>query len=82
MLRTSFRRESRWYGLDAGQSESGADVHQTARSVINLLKGERRRRVIGWRERSIDLADRFFPGLYDRAVLSRRARKRLHQGSL
>jgi short-subunit dehydrogenase len=81
MLRTPFRRQAPWYGFDPSQSDAGADVQKTAQSVINLLKGRRRTRVIGWRERSIDLTDRFLPGLYDRAVLGNRVRKRLKQGS-
>jgi hypothetical protein len=34
-----------------------------------------RQRVIGWRERTIDLADRIAPGLYDRLVLRQRVRR-------
>lgn len=74
LLRTSFRQQADWYGLQPILPEGGADPQETARAVINLLKGKRRARVIGWRERSIDLADRLLPGLYDRVVLRRRVR--------
>ena len=77
MLKTGFRRQSEWYGLDADRAERGADVHQTADAVVKLLKSKRRSKVIGWRERSIDLADRFWPGLYDRTVLQNRVKKLL-----
>jgi hypothetical protein len=39
---------------------------------VAVLRGHRRARVIGWRERTIDLADRLVPQLYDRSVLRRR----------
>jgi len=38
--------------------------------------------VIGWRERTIDLADRLFPGLYDRAVLRKRVQNLLKNNRL
>lgn len=72
MLKTPFRRAAEWFGLEPSDTDAGADVADTARAVVALLRGERRARVIGWRERTIDLADRVAPGLYDRAVLRRR----------
>src|SRR5439155_21656481 len=77
LLRTSFRAQSEWYGIQRTPNEGGADVRTTAEAVINLLRGRRKARVIGWRERSIDLADRLFPGLYDRTVLRTRVQKAL-----
>jgi dehydrogenase/reductase SDR family member 7B len=79
MLKTAFRRNASWYGLNPDLPEKGADAHRVAGMILELLKGKRRARVVGWRERSIDFADRFFPGLYDRAVLTKRARKCLGQ---
>jgi 2,3-dihydro-2,3-dihydroxybenzoate dehydrogenase len=70
-LRTSFRGEAEWYGL-ARPAAGGADPRPTAQAIVAVLRGRRRARVIGWRERAIDLADRVAPALYDRAVLRRR----------
>ncbi len=75
-VRTSFRRSASWHGLAPPAVEDGADVGHTARALLALLEGRRGARVIGWRERSIDLADRLLPGLYDRAVLRRRVKNR------
>lgn len=73
-LNTPFRRRAEWLGIEPAFTEGGADVPRTARAILGLLFGSRTARVIGWRERSIDLADRLAPGLYDRAVLRRRVR--------
>ena len=72
LLRTPFRRQTDWYGLQPAFTDEGADPDKTAHAIIKLLEGRRRARVIGWRERSIELADRILPGLYDRAVLRKR----------
>lgn len=72
LLKTPFRRQTQWYGPQPAFTDEGADADKIARSVIKLLEGRRKARIIGWRERSIDLADRFFPGLYDRVVLRKR----------
>jgi len=77
MLRTPFRRQAEWYGFEPTFADEGADVQATAQAVINLFEGRRKTRVIGWRERSIDLADRLLPGLYDRAVLRNRVQRLL-----
>jgi short-subunit dehydrogenase len=71
MLRTPFRTEAEWFGL-APPGGGGADARGAARAIVAVLRGRRRSRVIGWRERAIDLADRVSPALYDRAVLRRR----------
>lgn len=71
MLRTPFRSASQWFGL-APPGIAGAETASTARAIVGVLTGRRRSRVIGWRERTIDLADRVAPELYDRAVLRRR----------
>jgi short-subunit dehydrogenase len=76
-LRTPFRRHAEWYGFKPTYANEGADVQKTAQAVINLLTGRRKARVIGWRERSIELADRLLPGLYDRTVLRSRVKKLL-----
>jgi short-subunit dehydrogenase len=82
LLRTSFRRNVEWFGLKPSFADEGADVQETADVMINLLTGKRKTRVIGWRERSIDLADRLFPGLYDRLVLRNRVQKLLKSNPL
>jgi hypothetical protein len=74
-LDTPFRRRADWYGFEPPAADGGADVGRIARAILGLLDGSRRSRVIGWRERSIDLADRLAPGLYDRLVLRRRVRR-------
>ncbi len=71
-LDTPFRRRADWYGFEPPAADGGAGVGRVARAILRLLDGTRRSRVIGWRERSIDLADRLAPGLYDRLVLRRR----------
>ncbi len=71
-LNTPFRGRAEWFGLEPPPGNGGADVGRTARAILRLLDGRRKARVIGWRERTIDLADRLAPGLYDRAVLRRR----------
>jgi NAD(P)-dependent dehydrogenase (short-subunit alcohol dehydrogenase family) len=71
-LNTPFRARADWFGLEPARGDRGADVARTARAILRLLEGRRRARVIGWRERTIDLADRLAPGLYDRVVLRRR----------
>lgn len=76
-LKTPFRRQAEWYGLEPTLVDDGADVQATARAVINLLKGRRRAQVIGWRERTIDMADRLLPGLYARLVLRNRVQRLL-----
>lgn len=77
LLKTPFRRQTEWYGLEPAFADEGSDAYETARTVIKLLEGRRKTRVIGWRERSIDLADRILPGLYDRAVLRNRVKRLL-----
>ncbi len=75
LLKTGFRSSAEWYGLQPAFADEGADVHTTAQAVVDLLESKRNAQVIGWRERAIALADRLFPGLYDRAVLRGRAEK-------
>lgn len=77
VLNTPFRRQAEWYGIEPTFGDRGADVRRTARAIQQLLEGSRNARVIGWRERAIDLADRLVPGLYDRTVLRRRVGKTL-----
>lgn len=76
-LDTPFRRQAEWLGIAPVSVDGGAGVRETARAILAILDGRRRTRVIGWRERCIDLCDRVAPGMYDRAVLRRRVRKTL-----
>lgn len=77
LLRTPFRQHAEWYGFHPTDAEQGADVRKTSQAIINLLTGARKTRIIGWRERCVDLAGRLLPGLYDRVVLRKRAKRRL-----
>lgn len=77
VLNTPFRRQAEWYGFRPTFADRGADVRGTARAIQQVLEGSRRARVIGWRERIIDFADRLVPGLYDRAILRRRVMRML-----
>ena len=79
MLNSPFRRQAEWYGLEPSFEERGADVRRTARAIRQLLEGRRTARIIGWRERTIDLADRLAPGLYERAILRRRVARALNE---
>lgn len=71
LIRTAFREHARWHGVTPRASDYGATPEATAASLCDLLEGSRRVRILGWRERVIDLADRFLPGLYDRLILRR-----------
>jgi uncharacterized protein len=79
MLNSPFRRQAEWYGLEPSFDERGADVRRTAQAIWQLLEGTRTARIIGWRERTIDLADRLAPGLYERAILRRRVARALSE---
>ena len=82
LLNTGFRRTAEWYGLKPAFADEGADVHKTAQAVINLLEGRRRAQVLGWKERTITLLDRWLPGLYDRVVLRSRVKRLLNEISV
>jgi short-subunit dehydrogenase len=69
LIRSPFRSRAAWYGMPEPPATGGASPGDTAAALCALLEGSRESRVIGWRERAIDLADRFAPGLYDRLVL-------------
>lgn len=73
LIRTPFRSRAAWHGMPEPPASDGATPEETAVALCDLLEGSRTSRVIGWRERAIDLADRFLPGLYDRLVLRPRA---------
>ena len=79
MLNSPFRQQAEWYGLNPALDERGVDVRGTARAIGQLLMGRRKARVIGWRERTIDLADRLAPGLYEWAILRRRVARALNE---
>jgi short-subunit dehydrogenase len=72
LIATGFRDRSRWHGRSPDRTGGGASPEATAAALCDLLEGSRRVRVLGWRERAIDLADRLAPGLYDRLILRRR----------
>jgi short-subunit dehydrogenase len=78
-LNTPFRERAQWYGMKPASADQTTDVRTAARAIEKLLTGNRRARVIGWRERVIDIADRVTPGLYDRAILRRRVSRVLDQ---
>jgi short-subunit dehydrogenase len=69
MIRSGFRARAAWFGPEVEASAYGASPEETAAALCDLVEGSRRSRVIGWRERAIDLSDRLVPGLYDRVVL-------------
>jgi short-subunit dehydrogenase len=76
-LRTAFRAKADWYGLPADPAFGvGGDPARVAGSILSVLDGGSSR-IIGARERAIDLADRISPRLYDRLVLRARVRRRL-----
>jgi len=79
-LNTPFRRNANWYGMAPPLAHQGADVQETATAIWELIEGTRTAKVIGWRERAIDLADRLAPGLYDRMILRRRVSEALNRG--
>jgi NAD(P)-dependent dehydrogenase (short-subunit alcohol dehydrogenase family) len=73
VLNTTFRESAQWYGLGPSRGGRTTDVCSAACAIERMLKGTRTARIIGWRERIIDIADRLAPGLYEQAVLRRRA---------
>jgi short-subunit dehydrogenase len=75
VLNTPFRERAEWYGMKPTSVDQMTDVRTVARAIEKLLRGHRRARIIGWRERAIDFADRLAPGLYDQAILRRRVSK-------
>ncbi|HKW64941.1 MAG TPA: SDR family NAD(P)-dependent oxidoreductase [Candidatus Acidoferrum sp.] len=82
LLNTGFRRNAKWYGLKPAFADEGADVHKTAQAVVDLLEGRRRAQVLGWKERTIALADRWLPGFYDRFVLRSRVERLMSELSV
>lgn len=77
LLKTSFRRNAECYGFEPSLTDEGTDVNKTACAILKLLEGRRKARVIGWRERSINLSDRLFPRLYDAVILRKRVQRQL-----
>jgi len=77
-LRTAFRGKADWHGAppDPAPTE-GSDPAIVVDAILRVLAGRTALRVLGARERAIDLADRVSPSLYDRLVLRRRVRKAL-----
>ncbi|GEM_PF-5191600 len=74
-LRTAFRTKADWHGVPADPApRAGSDPAVVAQAVLAVLAGRVGWRVIGIRERAIDLIDRVSPALYDRYVLGPRVR--------
>lgn len=73
LIQTPFRSRTAWRGMPEPLASGGATSEETAAALCDLLEGSRRSRILGWRERAIDLADRILPGLYDRLILRPRA---------
>jgi len=77
-LRTAFRSKAEWYGVPPdSRPNDGRDPATVAAAVLGILAGQFRLRVLGVRERAIDLVDRVSPALYDSLILRRRVRSRL-----
>ncbi len=72
---TGFLERGGWWGMPSPPrvSGSGLGADDVARAVCDLLESRGGRRVLGWRERGIVMADRLAPGLYD-LLLRRRAK--------
>jgi short-subunit dehydrogenase len=64
---TGFLERGGWWGMDRPSRVSGSGVtpEDVARAAADLLQSSRARAVLGWREKTIVLADRVAPGLYD-----------------
>jgi NAD(P)-dependent dehydrogenase (short-subunit alcohol dehydrogenase family) len=77
-LRTSFRGKADWYGAPPDPAPTqGSDPSIVVHAILRVLAGRAGLRVLGARERAIDLVDRLSPSLYDRLVLRRRVRNAL-----
>jgi short-subunit dehydrogenase len=76
-IETGFLERGGWWGMKepARVRGSGVTPSDVAHAAAEMLEGGADRRVLGWRERSIVLADRLLPGLYDR-IVARRVRRR------
>ena len=75
-VETGFLERGGWWGMAGPPPVRGSGVtpRDVARAAADMLDGGASRRVLGWRERTIVLADRVVPGLYDRLV-ARRVRR-------
>ncbi len=67
-FRSKFRREA---GLR--ETDGGTPIESVARVIAGSVIRGRPGGVIGWREKTIVLADRLWPGLYDNLVLRHRS---------
>jgi hypothetical protein len=77
-LQTSFRTKADWYGAPPDPApEQGSNPAIVANAILDILAGRTVLKVLGSRERAIDLADRVSPAIYDRLVLRRRVQKLL-----
>lgn len=66
-FQSKFRRDA---GLQ--EADAGAPLASVAQSVASAVLAGGPGRVIGWREKTITLADRWWPGLYDNLILKHR----------
>jgi short-subunit dehydrogenase len=77
-LRTAFRGKADWYGASPDPTPTeGSNPAIVVDAILRVLAGRAGLRVVGARERAIDLVDRVSPSLYDRLILRRRVRKAL-----
>jgi short-subunit dehydrogenase len=72
---TGFRERDAWYGVDAPNVRgSGIQPSDVAQAVLEMLREPNEvRRVLGWREKTIDYTSRFAPKIYE-YLLHRRVR--------
>lgn len=71
LMKTGFRGKVTFVGEAPSHLDAGTDPAVVARATADLVEGRRTPRVVGWRERGIDLLERIDPRIYD-AVLRRR----------
>jgi short-subunit dehydrogenase len=77
-LRTAFRSKADWHGLSPDPApQQGSDPAAVAQAILAMLADRVAWRVLGIRERAIDIVDRVSPALYDRLVLRSRVRTAL-----
>jgi short-subunit dehydrogenase len=77
-LRTAFRSKADWHGLSPDPApQEGSDPAVVAQAILAILADRIAWRVLGLRERAIDIVDRASPALYNRLVLRSRARTAL-----
>jgi short-subunit dehydrogenase len=82
-LRTAFRGKADWYGASPDPAPTeGSDPAIVVDAILRVLAGRTWLRVLGTRERAIDLVDRVSPSLYDRLILRGRVRRALSRSKI